>query len=451
MNNTNTQPDHEQDLENGLTRRQFLKTAGLAAGAALTEGALLTSTPKIAAPMIRKGTKLHLLTDTRAVPAADEELQRQAEKWGKQTGVQVTIEIVSNIMGELQPRTETALSSGTGPDIIIMAHNWPHLYADGCVDVDDVAEKVEKTFGGYYKQIRDSCFVQGHYKAAPNVIVGYAMVYREDWFREIGAEKFPETWDDFRRLGKVLKDKGRPFGQSFSHTAHYDAPLFAYPYLWSFGGKEVEEDSKTIALDSPETLQAVEFMAALWKEAFDETGLFWDNIANNRAFLTQQISCTLNPTSIYFVAKQHNPDLAQRINHALLPTGPAGRFHHHLTYEFAIMKYSQNIEAAKELILFLMDKSNYYKWFEVSEGFAVAPGPDHETHPIWQKDPRLSVFRNIGRLGRAIGYPGPPTRYAAEALSKYIIVDVFARAIQGEPPKNAIEWGVNELRKIYKS
>ncbi|MCI0527895.1 MAG: extracellular solute-binding protein, partial [Nitrospira sp.] len=378
-----------------------------------------------------------------------EELRRQAEEWGRETGIQVAIETIS-LNDDLQVHIVAALSSGTGPDIIEMLHNWPHLYADSVVDVDDVAEKVEKTYGGYYKQIRDSCAVQDHYKAIPYYLTNWAMTYREDWFKEVGAEKFQETWDEFRKLGKVLKNKGRPFGQSFYHT--YGDPIaFVYPYLWSFGGKEVEEDGKTIALDSPETLQAVEFMVALWKEAFDETGLSWTNISNNRAFLTQQISCTLNPISIYYVAKQHNSDLAQRINHTLMPAGPVGRFHYNATGELAIMKYSQNIEAAKEFILFLMDKSNYYKWFESSQGYNVAPGSDHETHPMWQKDPRILAFKDAGSLGRAIGYPGPPTRNAAETLSKYIIVDVFARAIQGEPPKKAIEWGVNELRKIYKS
>jgi multiple sugar transport system substrate-binding protein len=63
----------------------------------------------------------------------------------------------------------------------------------------------------------------------------------------------------------------------------------------------------------------------------------------------------------------------------------------------------------------------------------------------------MLVFKDIGGLSRAVGYAGPPTRNAAETLSKHIIVDVFARAIQGEAPKKAIEWGVNELRKIYKS
>jgi hypothetical protein len=38
MNDQNTRPNREQGIENGLTRRQFLKTASWATRAALTAG-----------------------------------------------------------------------------------------------------------------------------------------------------------------------------------------------------------------------------------------------------------------------------------------------------------------------------------------------------------------------------------------------------------------------------
>jgi ABC-type glycerol-3-phosphate transport system substrate-binding protein len=255
MTDKHTRPNHEQGIGHGLTRRQLMKTAGWAVGTALTERTLFIAISKpvlsraegIAAPAVLKGTKLHLLQWISFIPPADEELRRQAEEWGKQTGVHLTIETIN--ANDLQGRIAAALASGTGPDIIQMLHNWPHLYTDGCLDVDDIAEKVEKAYGGYYKQIRDNCLVEDHYKAVPYSVSCNATTYREDWFKEVGAETFPETWDDYRKLGKVLKDQGRPFGQTFGHTFG-DAPTFVYPYLWSFGGKEVEEDGKTIALDS---------------------------------------------------------------------------------------------------------------------------------------------------------------------------------------------------------
>ena len=60
--------------------------------------------------------------------------------------------------------------------------------------------------------------------------------------------KFPETWEHYREAGKKLKAKGRPIGQTLGHTFG-DAPTFTYPFLWSWGGQEVDEKGK-VAINS---------------------------------------------------------------------------------------------------------------------------------------------------------------------------------------------------------
>jgi multiple sugar transport system substrate-binding protein len=34
-------------------------------------------------------------------------------------------------------------------------------------------------------------------------------------------------------------------------------------------------------------------------------------------------------------------------------------------------------------------------------------------------------------------------------MAKYILVDMFAKAIQGTPPDEALKWATAELKKIY--
>jgi multiple sugar transport system substrate-binding protein len=46
--------------------------------------------------------------------------------------------------------------------------------------------------------------------------------------------------------------------------------------MWSFGGNEVDESGK-VTINSKETIESVKFMTAMWKEAFDEGGLAWDD------------------------------------------------------------------------------------------------------------------------------------------------------------------------------
>ena len=68
---------------------------------------------------------------------------------------------------------------------------------------------------------------------------------------------------------------------------------------------------------------------------------------------------------------------------------------------------------------------------------------------MWDVDPVLRPFRDIPPFGRLAGYAGPPNRKAAEVVSKYIIVDMYAKAIQGMAAEEAAKWAHGELAKVY--
>ena len=58
--------------------------------------------------------------------------------------------------------------------------------------------------------------------------------------------------------------------------------IFWYPWLWAWGGKEVETDCKTVALDSPETLAAVTNAVELFKNGLIDGVLAWTKEEHNR-------------------------------------------------------------------------------------------------------------------------------------------------------------------------
>ena len=174
----------------------------------------------------------------------------------------------------------------------------------------------------------------GKWLAVPHAVIGNAVAYRRSWFNEVGAKEFPKTWDEYREVGKKLKAKGKPIGQTLGHTFG-DAPTFVYPVLWDFGGAEVDKSGKKVVINSKGTVESVKFMQAFWKDACDEGGLAWDDTNNNRAFHAGEVSATLNGASIYIVAKRQKDKikddkgepLFQDIEHAaLMPKGPAGQF-----------------------------------------------------------------------------------------------------------------------------
>ncbi|MFQ5960578.1 MAG: ABC transporter substrate-binding protein [Candidatus Methylomirabilales bacterium] len=430
-----------------IERRQFLKVAGIATGLALT-GGIASIVDARRPPAFPKGTRLHLLQRSSAIPLADDVYRQLAREFQELTRVEMTIETIDT--RTLQTRTATAVERGTGPDIIQMLHSWPHVYANALADVTDVAEPIGQRDGAYYRQIEAVCTVGGGWKAVPFCFVPFAVVYRIDWFREIGVDTFPETWDEYRRVGQQLKATGRPFGLVLA-PGFGESHAFMYPLLWSFGGKETEEDGKTIALASKETKESIMFCASLFEEALDEGGVAWDNASNNRAYLAQTISATLNNASIYFSAKQKYPPIAEVTNHAPLPNGPAGRFAWHGTQEHAIMRYSKNQKAAKEYLTWLMEREQWAKWFRIQKGYSTAPTTFWERDQLWAIDPRMAIFRDINRYGRHIGFAGPPTIQSSQTLAKHIVAEMYAKAIVREmSPTKAIYWAVRELKKIYK-
>src|ERR1044072_7706840 len=281
-----------------LTRRTVLK------GGTAIVGGMAGILAAGRAPAFAQGTTVHWLRWNDFVPASDQLLRREMLPEAEKTlGVKINFETVND--NDLQPRITSAIQSGSGPDLIMLNNNPPQLYAASCVDMTDVVEPLAKAEGAHYALVKANSNDGKQGISMPWAIIGGLTAYRKSCFGEAGANEFPDTWEKYHEVGKKLKAKGRPIGQTLGHTFG-DAPTFSYPYLWSWGGKEIDESGKVV-LNSKETLESVKFMKEFCKDAHDEGGLAWDDTNNNRAFLSQTIAATLNGASIYIEALR-NPD-----------------------------------------------------------------------------------------------------------------------------------------------
>jgi ABC-type glycerol-3-phosphate transport system substrate-binding protein len=406
-------------------------------------------------PALAQEANVHWLRWTDFVPASDALLKGKfTQDCKKATGINLKVETVN--ANDLQSRITSAIQSGAGADIIMAIGNWPQLYGESLADTSDVAEEIGQGQGGYYDVSKQVATIKGKWIGVPWTAGGGLISWRPSWFKDVGYDTFPETWDTFRDAGRKLKAKGRPIGQTAGHTFG-DAPGWWYPFLWSFGGKEVEADGKTVALNSKETVESIKFAVALWKETMDEGGLAWDDTNNNRAFLSGTVSATNNGASIYIEAKK-KPDtyktetgaaMAQDIQHAAIPRGPGGQFVYIGPQTHLLMGYSKNQKPAKDFLRWMHSKPVFGEWFTSQQGYACGATKAWETHPIWDVDPVLKPFHDLPSKGRLAGYAGPPDRRSAEVVSKYIIVDMYAKAIQGMPAEEAAKWAHGECAKAY--
>ena len=438
-----------------IHRRRLLQLSGAGAVAATT-GGLAGILASGRAPAYAQEQILHWVRWSDFVPASDVVLKGKiTAECKKALGFTLRLETIN--ANDIQARVTSAIQAQTGPDIIMGLANWPQLYATSLADVSDVTDEIGKSGGGYYDLCKVVGTHDGKWIGVPWAVGGGLVAYRKSWLAEAGFDgKFPQTWDEYRSAGQKLKKAGHPYGQTAGHTFG-DAPGWWYPYLWSWGCKEVESDGKTVALNTPDTVESVKFAVALWKETMDEGGLAWDDTSNNRAFLSGSISATNNGASIYIEAKK-KPDSYQTekgepmfkdILHAKIPAGKGGHFNEPGPFTDMVMGYSKNQKMAKDFLKWVHTKPVFEEWFKSQQGYTCGATKDYENDPVWAIDPVLAPFKEIPSTGRMVGYAGPPNQKAAEVRTKYIIVDMYAKAIQGMAAADSVKWAHDELVKVY--
>ena len=425
----------------GITRRTLL-------GAAATPALTGLAAPAIAQNAL-KGTRLTILVGSFYVPENNTQLDQLAAELGHETGMDIHVERLAG--DELGMKTAAVVGSGRGADLSIGVEFDTYLYAPKLVDVSALAEEIGRGYGGWFDVARQACVVDGKWKSLCLGQAPAAWNYRVDQFHAAGFDSFPDTLEALLTAARALHAKGTPIGMTLGHASG-DSRSTNYPVLWAFGGKEFEPDGKTVAINSPETLKAVEWYAEIYKYFIPGTTA-WLDPDNNQAFLSGQCSATVNVNTIYLAARA-NPamqTIAKNMDHGNWPRGPAGRFANYNINTWLPFAASQNRAGQIAFLRAWFDRKFLIPWTKTGQSYFIPTFAGFEHEDVWPDDPKLRIFRELNKLNRLEGYAGPPTPSAAEAVSRYIMVDMFAKACTGQlKPKDAIAWAEREYVQIVK-
>jgi multiple sugar transport system substrate-binding protein len=212
----------------------------------------------------------------------------------------------------------------------------------------------------------------------------------------------------------------------------------------------MDKDGKKVALDSSETAKAVEYVKRLYKEACIEDCIGWLDPANNKAFLTSQISCTNNAYSIMVSAKRDLPEMGKVIEHGLNPKGPTGqRYHALVPVTHGVFAYSKDPQAAKDFLRWMMDPKQYRPWIASGDMYFAPYLHGFDKVPEWDIEPRVKPFQKVLETGKLTSWPAPANRQHGEVINRWIVIDMFTKAITGTPTKTAIAEAVSQIKAIY--
>ena len=429
-----------------VTRRQFLQAAG--GGAAGLAGILAAGRP----PAYAQTREMTFLTVASFVPDTDKELKRQFEEWGAQNKVKVRLDIIAHL--QLATKKAAEVQSRSGHDLTALGSGLGDgdLYFDQLVDLDDIAREIGDRNGGWLNE-SDYIF-RGKWKLLPWRHAPFPMAYRTDILEKLG-EPVPDTWEDWLRVGKKAKAIGHPLGIAISHTNDANTTLLSI--MWGYGASPVAKDGKTLTINSPQTLQALEFVKRLYLEAMEPEVLAWDDASNNRCLNAGKCFAIHNPISAYESAKSGKVKLpgGQReihevIDHANTPRGPVARKTTSGFWCVGIWNFSKHVDLAKDFLKYHFAPEQQHKWIEAGRGFNSSVLANQSKHPVYSTNPKYRVIPEVAEATVPPSWPGPGTAASQVTYDLYLIPDMFAQYVTGKlTAPQAIEWAEKELKEVY--
>ncbi len=418
-----------------VSRRRFLTTtAGLA-------GIFATGIPAARGQQ----RQISYLCWNNFAPASDKKLAEIGQRFTKDTGIKIRIDHIQTEQQAAKYASE--VQTQAGHDLVEMRMHFPWLYEPQLVDVSDVVAELEKKYGAVLSSARDMAMVKGVWRAVPQYHLFFMACYREDLFKKAGL-KVPDTWEDLYTVGKELKKMGHPVGIPINQN--YDSISTAGPVLWSLGGKEVDKDGKTVTINSPQTVELVEWYKKMFRDCMEPEVLSWSNSSNNESLQQGKAGWIHNPVSAYIVARNLKLATADGINHHKTLAGPTGQRHEtDVPRHIGIWKFSKNVEPAKEWIRYLLGKREVYDEYVMSsDAYNLPVYARLVDHPVLKTDPKFAPLKQEGVQFACYGWPAPPSDKIQLITNSFILPIMLAKAVTGTSTKDAIAWAENEMKKI---
>ncbi len=398
-----------------------------------------------------KGAKLRVLRWSRFVQGDIDAYMTNVKKFTEKTGVEVRVD--NEGWEDVRPKAAVAANTGAGPDIILSTNDDANLYPDKLLDVTDLAEYLGKKYGGWYPAVQQYLRPDGKKWIGLGLgAAGSKIVYRTSQVKAAGFDTYPKDLPGFLAMHKALKEKGTPGGYALGNAT--GDSLWTNWLIWAHGGKLVDKDNRVV-IDSPETLQALEYAKELYPTFIPGT-LSWLDPNNNKAFLDGQIASTNNGISIYYAAKNSSDpklqEIAADINHASFPIGPVGvPTESHLFFNQMIFKYTAYPQAAKEFLRFMMEEEQFNAWLIGAGGYISQPLAAYEKCAVWTSDPKHTPYRDSVKNMRPSGYAGRLGYASAGAGADFIVANMVAEAASGsKTPKEAAERAQKRAERYYK-
>jgi multiple sugar transport system substrate-binding protein len=431
-----------------LTRRDVLKRAGAVAALATTAPWWLMRRAHAA-----RREKLIVWSSVALAPQVDRLLKEQCYAYAKQAGIKEhELEYIEVGTGQQPPKLVAALEAGNPPDVARAGSALGSLYrAQGhLLEVTDIVEKMQQVAGGLFEASLKAVMYKGKAYSVPHEVSPWPLVTRLDILDAAKVDP-PKTWEEFIEVCKRLQKPPKLLGYGMCLGLQNDTDNNVMNMIWGYGGKLVEADDKTIALNSPGTIQAVKLIADMYHKhkIIPKGAISWDNQGNNKAYQSRQVIFVLNPTSIYAHLAESDKELYEVTGLLPIPAGPAGAIEELTTSAWLLFKHNPYPEVAKGFVQYSMEPENLRVVMEEGGGRWGPPYKGMYNSDFWQR-PVFQHWRMMLERGRQFASPGSMSAAAGEVLATYMIGRMMHRVlVESWEAEKAVEEAHKKVAEIY--
>jgi multiple sugar transport system substrate-binding protein len=350
--------------------------------------------------------------------------------------IKVNLEIT--VSDGLPARIQTALVSGSPPDLIEAQHGWvaPYAQADLVLPLDDVLQDKDD----YIPAALDYDTWDGKLWGIPYRIETHGVFYNKGMFKEAGLdpENPPQTWDQLVDAAKKLTH-GDQYGFAITGGGEFGNTIFrSLPFIWMNGGSIISADMTKATVNEPAAVEAVKFYTDMLvtHHVSPPSTLQNDGTANRRLFIAKTVAIYQSGQFDVNSIRKEAPDID--IGVMTIPH-PEGKDTAAIIggWSFVIPKDAKNPEDAKKLVQFLAQADNM--------GFFTDTFPARKSAMELDrfKDPILANFRAMLPFGRRV----PPQKNWIPITQAYF--DGVQRILVGDQePQEAMDQAAEEIQAL---
>ncbi|GGT06077.1 extracellular solute-binding protein [Streptomyces chromofuscus] len=361
-------------------------------------------------------------------------LQPELDKFEKQTGIKVELEVVP--WSDLLNRILTATTSGQGPDVLNIGNTWSaSLQATGALLPWD--EKNFDKIGGkdrFVGSALGSTGVHGQDPAAvPLYSMAYALYYNKKMFADAGVTQPPATWDELVEVGRKISKDGKwalgAEGSNLSNNIHQVFVLgkqHGADFFTADGKPDFTSDGAVAAVKQYVDLMAKDKIIAPGNAEYAQNQSLSDFAKDKTAMVLWQ---TASATFASMGMKEDEWGVAPAPVQSGEPGTGTNTNSMVAGINMAVFKNTDNIDGATEFVKFMTSDAEQ-KILNKAYG-SIPPVKAAQSDPAFNS-PATAVLRDTLATS-ATALPQVPDESQFETAVGTAVKELFADAAAGRP------------------